>query len=373
MRSFRLSPLALLAGVAACVVLAAGCGSVSPYAATVDGTRISRTELEDELRDIAANDKYLKYIESQVQVRSSGVFDAAFTAQVLTRQIVYELVHQDLERRKITLTEADLEAGRESAAQRVGGEDILNGFDPEYQETLVRRATEVTVLSFALLDQGPPDQAAKAYYDSHHDEFAQACVNHILVPTREEADQVKGRLDAGEPFAEVARAVSKDTGSAPQGGELGCFTRDNQLVAEFAQAMFSQPVGEVGPPVQSQFGFHLILVTSREVPPFDQVASVARDKAIGAGQQKLADWFTETIEKAKVDVNPQYGRFEKKGTDSEVVPPQAPSTAPSAPAPPAAGDQQQQLQPSVPAPAPAAGDDHQHEEQQPPPPAPPAP
>ena len=361
MRSFSKSSLGLVAGVAAFVVLTAACGSVTPYAATVDGSRISRTELENELRDIAANDKYLKYIESQVQIRSSGVFDAAFTAQVLTRQIVYELVHQDLERRNITLTKADLDAGRESAAQRVGGEDILIAFDPEYQETLIRRAAEVTVLSFALLEQGPPDEAAKAYYDSHQDEFAQACVNHILVSTPEEADQVKGRLDAGEDFAEVARAVSKDTGSAPQGGELGCFTRDNQLVAEFAEAMFTQPVGEVGPPVQTQFGFHLILVRSREVPPYDQVASDARDKAIAAGQQKLADWFTGVIEKAKVDVNPQYGRFEKRGGDSQVVPPQAPSTAPSADT----ADQQQQ----IPAPAPPAAGD---EDQQPPAPAPPA-
>jgi foldase protein PrsA len=341
MRSLRSSLLALAAGVAAFAVVAAGCGSVTSYAATVDGTRISKAELEEELRDIAANDQYLKYIESQVQVRSSGVFDAAFTAQVLTRQIVYELVHQDLERRKITLSQADLDAGRVSASERVGGEEILNGFDREYQDTLVRRAAEVTVLSFALLEQGPPDQAARAYYDSHKDEFAQACVNHILVPTREEADQVKGRLDAGEPFAEVAKAVSKDTGSAPQGGELGCFARDNQLVAEFAHAMFTQPVGQVGPPVQSQFGFHLIFVKARDVPPYDQIASEVRDKAIAAGQEKLANWFNGVIEKAEVEVNPEYGRFEKKGGDSQVVPPQAPTTTPAA----TTGDQPQQPPP----------------------------
>ncbi len=162
---------------------------------------------------------------------------------------------------------------------------------------------------------------------------------------------MKGRLDAGEPFPEVAKQVSKDTGSAPQGGELGCFSRDNQLVAEFAQAMFTQPVGQVGPPVQSQFGFHLILVKSRDVPPYDQIASEVRDKAIAAGQEKLANWFNGVIEKAEVEVNPEYGRFEKKGGDSQVVPPQAPTTTPAA----TTGDQQQQ-QPPQPAPvAPAPG------------------
>ena len=321
----------LLALVAVLGLAATACGSVSSYAATVDGTRISRSDLEGELRDIAGNDKYLKYIESQVQVRSSGVFDAAFTAQVLTNQIVYELVRQDLERRKLTVTPADLEAVRPSVAERMGGQEILDAFAPEYRDTLIRRAAEISVLSFALLEQGTPDEAAKAYYDAHQDEFAQACVRHILVPTKEEADQVKGRLDAGENFGEVAKAVSKDTGSAPQGGELGCFGKDNQLLPEFAQAMFAQPVNEVGGPVQTQFGFHLILVTSRDVPTYEQAAAEARDKAVVASQDKLTAWFNAAVEKAQVNVNPEYGTFQKKGTESQVVPPQAPTTVPAAP------------------------------------------
>ena len=321
----------LLALVAVLALAATACGSVTSYAATVDGTRISRSDLEGELRDIAGNDKYLQYIESEVQVRSTGVFDAAFTAQVLTNQIVYEMVRQDLERRKIAVTQADLDAARPSVAARMGGEEILDSFTPEYRDTLIRRSAEISVLSFALLEQGTPEEAAKAYYDSHQDEFAQACAKHILVPTKEEADQVKGRLDAGENFGDVAKAVSKDTGSAAQGGELGCFGKENQLVPEFGQAVFAQPVNQVSGPVQTQYGFHLILVSSRDVPPYDQAKGAARDKAVVAGQEKLTAWFNGMIEKAKVNVNPEYGTFEKKGTESRVVAPEAPTTAPAAP------------------------------------------
>ncbi len=327
MKSFRASTrLPLVALSATVAVLLTACGSSSP-AATVNGTAITRGDLEGELRDIAANDKYLKYIESQVQIRSSGVFDAAFTAQVLTRQIVYELVRQDLARRKINLTQADLDAGRKSAGERVGGDDILNAFDHEYQDTLARRTAEITVLSFALMDQGPPDQAARAYFEAHQEDFAQVCASHILVKTQEEADRVKARLDGGEDFAAVAKEVSADTGSKDQGGQLGCFGRENSLVPEFTTAMFSQPVGQVGAPVQSQFGYHLIKVTSHEVPPYERVAGQVRDAAAASAQDELTQWVDGVITKAKISVNPKYGHFEKKGAESRVIPPQAPTTA----------------------------------------------
>ncbi len=318
----RLSLVALFTCVA---VLVTACGSSSP-AATVNGSAITRGDLERELRDIAANDKYLKYIESQVQIRKSGVFDASFTASVLSRQIIYELVDEDLEERKITLTKADLDAARASAVSRVGGEDIFNAFNKAYQDTLVRRSAQVTVLSFALLGQGPPDEAAKAYYEVNKDDFAQVCVSHILVRTEDDANRAKGRLDAGEDFGAVAREVSTDTGSKDQGGELGCYGRDNQLVPEFSTAMFSQPVGQVGAPVQSQFGYHIIKVTSHEVPPYDRVAAQVRDAAAASAQDKLTEWVDGVITKAKISVNPKYGHFEKRGPESRVIPPQAPTT-----------------------------------------------
>ncbi|HEX2191969.1 MAG TPA: peptidylprolyl isomerase [Acidimicrobiales bacterium] len=322
MKRPRVSLVALFAGV---VLVVTACGSSSP-AATVDGESISRNELEGELRDIASNDKYLKYIESQVQIRKSGVFDASFTASVLSRQIIYELVDRDLAARKIALTKADLDAARSSAVSRVGGDDIFNAFPKDYQDTLVRRSAQVTVLSFALMEQGPPDEAARAYYEAHKEDFARVCASHILVKTREEADQVKTRLDAGEDFAAVAKEVSTDTGSKEQGGQLGCFGRDNSLVPEFTTAMFSQPVGPVGAPVQSQFGHHLIKVTSHEVPPYEQVAGQVRDQAAAAAQEKLTQWVDGVITKAKISVNPKYGHFEKKGPESRVIPPQAPTT-----------------------------------------------
>jgi len=304
-------------------VAVSACSSVSSYAATVDGTRISTGSLEGELRDLGRNDQYLKLVESQQQapVRTNGVWDASVTSQVLSQQIIYDIVAQDLAKRKIVASPGDLAAARTAAMDRVGGQDVFNGFSKSYQDTLVRRFAQVT-----LLNQGPPDTAAKAYYDAHQDDFAQACVSHILLASEDDANKAKARLDGGEDFATVAKEVSTDTASAPKGGDLGCVGKQNQLVPEFSQAMFAQPVGVVGNPVKSQFGFHLILVRSRDVPPYDKVVAEARDQAAASARDKLSAWADDAVNKAKISVNPKYGTWDKNGAQSRVVPPQAPTT-----------------------------------------------
>ncbi|MCA1691154.1 MAG: peptidylprolyl isomerase [Actinobacteria bacterium] len=325
------------------VFLLAGCGSATPFAAKVDGITVSQDDLEAEMRFIAANEPYLKSIESRVQVRGSGqgTFDAAFTGQVLGRQIQYVLVDREIERRKIVISPSELTSARTAVTEQAGGEEILKGFPKEYQDTLVERAARVDALTVALAgSKATGDEAAKAYYDSHKDEFSQACVSHILVASKEKADQVKGRLAGGEDFAAVARAESRDTQSKDQNGELGCeISADTVSVPEFVQAVMSQPINEVGNPVQTQFGFHLIKVTSRTVPPFDKVVAQARERVVTGSRSKLQDWLNGAVEKAKITVNPKYGTFDKKALT--VVPPAAPSTtvAPQSSTPPGSGIQ----------------------------------
>ena len=89
--------------------------------------------------------------------------------------------------------------------------------------------------------------------------------------------------------------------------------------------MFNQPVGDVGTPVKSQFGYHVIKVTSRNVPPFDQVKGNARQKLATAGQEKLLTWLQETVSKARIEINPKYGTFNKEGASPGVVPPARPT------------------------------------------------
>jgi foldase protein PrsA len=85
----------------------------------------------------------------------------------------------------------------------------------------------------------------------------------------------------------------------------------------------------VGPPVQTQFGFHVIKVTKRDVPPYDQVKDRARQRLADSGQEKLLTWLQDTVTKAKIEINPRYGTFNKEGASPGVVPPARPADATS--------------------------------------------
>jgi peptidyl-prolyl cis-trans isomerase C len=91
--------------------------------------------------------------------------------------------------------------------------------------------------------------------------MAKATARHILVETQEECEVLKQQIEDGADFAEVAQEHSKCP-SKKQGGHLGEFS-PGQMVQEFDQVVFNEEVGKVHGPVQTQFGFHLIEITSR--------------------------------------------------------------------------------------------------------------
>src|SRR5690606_8899767 len=82
---------------------------------------------------------------------------------------------------------------------------------------------------------------------------------HILVETQDLARELHNQLAEGADFAELAIANSIDEGTAPNGGDLGWFTRD-EMVAPFAEAAFALEPGDTSEPVQSEFGWHIIHV-----------------------------------------------------------------------------------------------------------------
>ena len=85
--------------------------------------------------------------------------------------------------------------------------------------------------------------------------------SHLLVDTKEQADECRTEILGGKTFAEVARKVSKCP-SGSSGGDLGYFTR-GRMVAPFDAAAFTLPTGELSEPVDTQFGWHLITVTDQ--------------------------------------------------------------------------------------------------------------
>lgn len=91
--------------------------------------------------------------------------------------------------------------------------------------------------------------------------MARARARHILVPTADQAQDLKLKIAQGADFGDIAR-VHSQCPSGSRGGELGEFAPD-QMVQEFNDVCFKEEVGVVHGPVKTQFGYHLIEVTGR--------------------------------------------------------------------------------------------------------------
>jgi peptidyl-prolyl cis-trans isomerase C len=91
--------------------------------------------------------------------------------------------------------------------------------------------------------------------------MSRARARPILVPTEQACNDLKTKIANGEDFAAIAKTHSQCP-SGRQGGDLGEFG-PGQMVKEFDDVVFSSEIGEVVGPVRTQFGYHLVEVTSR--------------------------------------------------------------------------------------------------------------
>ena len=91
--------------------------------------------------------------------------------------------------------------------------------------------------------------------------MVQATARHLLVSTQEQCESLKQKIEEGADFADIAKANSSCPSGA-QGGELGSFG-PGMMVKEFDEVVFSAPLNVVQGPVKTQFGYHLLEVTSR--------------------------------------------------------------------------------------------------------------
>ena len=136
------------------------------------------------------------------------------------------------------------------------------------------------VLAEAWIQQTVNERITEEMIIQSYDDFVadaesrtEVRARHILVDTKETAENVITRLDGGEDFATLAKELSTGP-SGPNGGELGYFRRGDMLPA-FEIAAFGIDSGSYSPaPVQTQYGWHIIYIEDRRVapaPPIEQV------------------------------------------------------------------------------------------------------
>ena len=297
------------------LVLAACGGPANATAATVDGSDITVGE-----------------VESLISSEESTIPKDQF-AQFLSFQIQWDIVAQAASDEwgiEVTEEEIDAEADRifESAAtEGESREDFLSarGVTEEFLRNIAHQALLDQAVRAELANEiePPTSEEIDAEMGVAEASLTEVCVSHILVETEEEAEDVMDRLEAGEEFGELARELSQDTGSAENNGVLPCGSA-GQYVPEFRDASVAAPIGEVYTEiVESQFGFHVMLITDRTDPPIEDLpteAEVTETLEADAIAVELNSWFLEQITAAEVTVMEEYGTWQASPQPT-VVPP----------------------------------------------------
>ncbi len=343
--------LGLVAGAA---LVLSSCSSISDTrAVSVNGDVISAEDVESELQAIRGNDSYREVVEQglagqgldmTLSGEGAGSFDTAFVARLLTLSVYFELLAQEAAERDESLTEIDLEENRPQAVASVGGDAVFDAFPVSYQDELIRRQA-LTRQVQELIVPSPTTEELRALYEANQAELVSVCVSHIFANTQERGeeearariDDLARQLDEGGDFRVLASEQSDDPAAAAEAGSLGCGAR-GRFIPDFEAAAFSLPVGEVSDPVQTEAGFHLILVESREPQTFEEVQAQLAEPL---EEQRLAE-FTTFIDdltcQADIEVNPRYGSWtgacETPEVPGEVLPPDGPVTTLPAPGDP---------------------------------------
>jgi len=265
-----------VSAVAAITLLLAACGkgqqaaapapaaadkNASPPVAVVDGTPISR-------------DAYDDYLKGLLRGKPIADVSADEKNQVLDQMINMQLI------------------------AAVGEKEGLDK-DPEVATRLALLRTQILADAAAqkyVKANEPSDQELHAEYDAATDK-TEYHASHILVPTKEKAEQLIKKLKGGAKFEDVAKAESTDNSKA-QGGDLGWFTTA-RMVKPFGDAVKGLKKGEITPePVQTQYGWHIIKLEDTRDAPFDQMKTQLTN---GIMQKKFQVYIDGLKKNAKIE------------------------------------------------------------------------
>lgn len=157
--------------------------------------------------------------------------------------------------------------------------------------------------------EGVTDAELKAAYESVKAQYTgkEYHVEHILVEKESDAKAIIAQLKAGGNFEEIAKAKSKDPGSAPNGGDLSWVT-EKSLVPEFSKAMVQMKNGQVSDkPVKSQFGWHIIkMLDTRDMkaPSFEELKEQLKQMVVSDQNWQKAK-FSEMMQKLRAKAKVQ--------------------------------------------------------------------
>lgn len=312
-RRFLLFSLVLLA------IAGTACGRyLTTGVAVVNGVGISKADLDTQVGVVLASPQFQGANPSDAQQRLD-----------IERQVIVQLIQQELIKQ-----EADRLAVRVSTtqvAERFGQVRGQFQTDEQFQQALAQNGLTVTTLRERIREQLTVEQVQtraignlsateaeiRAAYGNGQ-RFEELHVRHILFTVsgtdeaakKKKAEDTLAQLRNGADFIALAKKVSEDTTTKPQGGDLGTVTRQTPFDQTFLNAAFKLKKGQISGLVRTQFGYHIIKVEDRRTKTLEQArAELTQEITDTKRQEAFTTFMKKRVDAARIVVNPRYGDF----------------------------------------------------------------
>ena len=344
----------LLATIAISAVLFSGCGLKSMQAVMKINDEVITQGQFDKLFDKQIDNFGFDKMGVDLKQNKSGLMYLMLKDRVINELIVKTLLEEEMTKRGIKVTNADVDNAVEEIINKVGSKEQLNlmlqrnGISSSRFKNELKEEVKMKKLALQLGDSSVSEAEAKKYYNDNIAKFKypeKVRASHILVSAnpieieevitsdaknkdlkpeeikakvneemsarKAKADKLYNEAKADvDNFAKLAKENSDDTTSAVQGGDLGFFAKE-EMVPEFSKAAFSQRPNSISPVVKTQYGYHIILVTDRVEAgqiPFEKAKDDIIYSLTNEKQLVLLDNLIESLKKnAKIEyVNPEF-------------------------------------------------------------------
>lgn len=296
------------------VMKPAGTGDVTSVA-SVDGVTLSREDLEQQLQAIIAAQRIPEEQQQMaIQALAPRVANAFVSKTLLLNEAKrLKLAVDEAARTKYMQPMEDMAAKQGTTVEEMIKKAPMGekkAREELSEQMLIEKLVDTQVRSKVKVDDKAVDAAmADGSNKSGTPETVQA--SHILIQApatlsekeraekRAQIDAIRAQLLAGTNFEALARERSDCPSGKQAGGDLGKFQR-TQMVKPFSDAAFSQKLGEIGPVVETEYGFHVIKVTAHnEAKPAtrDEIRKELEEKQVG---EAVRTYLMELRAKAKV-------------------------------------------------------------------------
>lgn len=214
----------------------------------------------------------------------------ALRLDVLNQLIEQTLIIQGAKAQNLVVDDAQLQAELQSQIELAGGQQ---GWE-SWLATNLYTAEEFSEVLRSVLTSNLVRDSLTTDLEGN---VRQVHARHILLRTEADAQLAMSRLQAGEDFAVVTMELSQDETTRQSGGDLGWFTPEELLAPELAQVAFSLQPGQIGGPVASELGYHVVqTIEFADLP-------VEADRRVYIAQNRFENWLRPLLDNAVIERN----------------------------------------------------------------------